>query len=273
MPLSGSLKTLPAGDLLEWLDRRQRSGELSLSRGAVAKTFRIEGGAVTQASSSDPREYLGQYLVDLGYLSAKEHSRVSLVKLESTALLGQLLTAVGLVSDVEVRDCLSRKITDAVCDVIAWADGSFRFEEDVLAGLNGDVTLAIPLAELLRESGERVRTWEQIRRLVPDRRARLRRPAGDEPAGDEAAAGAATETPPPVAAAAPQNGRGRQPIEQVIDEELRRAASFGQALDEVLVRRRSLEYTVMSRLLSLCRAGELEVDPGAQRAAAPRRKA
>jgi hypothetical protein len=263
MPLSGSLKTLPAGDLLEWLDRRQRSGELSITRGAVAKTFRIEGGAVTQASSSDPREYLGQYLLDLGYLSAKEHSRVSLVKLESTALLGQLLTAVGLVTGAEVRDCLSRKITDAVCDVVAWSDGSFRFEEDVLSGLNGDVTLAIPLAGLLQESALRQQTWEQIRRLVPDRRARLRR------AGAGTAATPGNGTPVPEESTTADAGQPRGPIEQVIDGELRRAAGAGEAIEEVLGRRRSLEFTVLSRLLMLARGGELELEAAPPPAQAP----
>lgn len=135
MPLSGSLKTLPATDLVEWLSRRSRSGELTLARGAVSKTFRIEAGSITSCSSTNPREYLGQYLVDLGYISADDLSRMSLVKLESSALLGHLLTVVGLVKEVDVRDCLDRKIRDGLCDVLRWPDGSFRFEEEVLAGV------------------------------------------------------------------------------------------------------------------------------------------
>jgi hypothetical protein len=254
MPLSGSLKTLPALDLLEWLGRRHRSGELSLTRGSVAKTFRIESGCVTQASSSDPREYLGQYLVDLGYLSAEELGRVSLVKLESSTLLGQLLTAVGLVGDAEVHDCLQRKIRDAVCDVVVWGDGQFRFEEAVLDGINGDVSLAIPLDELLRESVLRAEVWERIRRAVPDRRARLAAANGAHVAANGA------HVPPNGAA-----DGATQRLEALIDAELLAAAAEGRSVEEAIARRRSQEYVILTRLLELERRGELVIQPAAGR--------
>jgi hypothetical protein len=251
---------LPASDLLEWLERRSRSGELMLSRGSVAKTFRIETGRITSASSNDPREYLGQYLVDLGYMTAEDFSRVSLVKLESSALLGQIITAVGLVGDAEVRECLGRKIRDGICDVVAWADGNFRFEENVLAGVGADITLALPLGDVLRESVERARAWTLIRQTIPDRSARLSRSVAATHAQSELLAELAGLATPP----GERQHEHEERIEQLVDQELLRSAEAGLSVERALAVRRSLEYTVLFRLLTLIAQGELFVEPTRQ---------
>ena len=67
--LHGHLGFMPCRDLFLYLGNRKMSGRLDVRRGGVRKSLSVEEGAATSAASNDPREYLGQVLINAGHLS------------------------------------------------------------------------------------------------------------------------------------------------------------------------------------------------------------
>jgi len=63
MAVSGNLKTMTPGDLLQWLSLGQKTGTLVVSNKAVEKKIFFKTGRVISSASNDPREYLGQFLM------------------------------------------------------------------------------------------------------------------------------------------------------------------------------------------------------------------
>ena len=72
MALSGNLKTMLPGDLLQWLSLGQKTGTLVIRNSRVEKKIFFRNGRVISSASNDPREYLGQFLMSHGYLSEPE---------------------------------------------------------------------------------------------------------------------------------------------------------------------------------------------------------
>ena len=74
MSIFGRLATMPLADLLQWLSLTRRTGILALDRGATHKELFFHEGALVSASSTDPREYLSQFLLMHGKVDEKEYS-------------------------------------------------------------------------------------------------------------------------------------------------------------------------------------------------------
>ena len=64
MGLSGNLQTMLPGDLLQWLSLGQKTGTLVITNKRVEKKIFFRRGRVISSASNDPREYLGQFLID-----------------------------------------------------------------------------------------------------------------------------------------------------------------------------------------------------------------
>ena len=88
--LSGTLDRLHMGDLFEWLHLTHATGRLSLSSGAVTRTFDIHQGKVAFASSSHAGERLASWLLRKELLPRQ----VLLRSLAISLTRGELLTAV-----------------------------------------------------------------------------------------------------------------------------------------------------------------------------------
>src|SRR5207244_8215991 len=91
MGVSGNLKTMLPGDLLQWLSLGQKTGTLVVSNKAVEKKIFFKNGRVISSASNDPREYLGQFLMSHGYMSEPELMKGMQVQAETGILLGKIL--------------------------------------------------------------------------------------------------------------------------------------------------------------------------------------
>ena len=93
----GSFQVMPLQDLVEFVARRQFSGALTCERGAVRKTIHLHLGAAVGAASNDPREFLGQLLINFGRLTEEQLSKAFQTQEETKVRLGKVLVMVGLV--------------------------------------------------------------------------------------------------------------------------------------------------------------------------------
>ena len=67
--LTGDIGLMPVGDLIIWIANRGLTGTFMVKKRGCDSRFVIRDGQLWQGASLDPREYLGQHLINFGYIS------------------------------------------------------------------------------------------------------------------------------------------------------------------------------------------------------------
>lgn len=165
MGVSGNLKTMHPGDLLQWLSLGQKTGTLLVSREATEKKIFLRSGRIISSASNDPREYLGQFLMSHGYLKEEELKKAMEVQQQSGILLGKILVTIGLISEQDLMRLMRLKAEEEIYDVFLWRDGQFHFIDDELPQM-AMVPLKIDVTGIIMEGTRRVDEWPRIREVV-----------------------------------------------------------------------------------------------------------
>lgn len=161
---------MPLSDLVIWLANRQKTGRLLVQKANVQKTFDIHEGAATRASSNDPREYFGQFLVHLGLLTEDQLQRAFQTQNETKVLLGRILVMIGIVPEEQVIQTLRIKVSESLLDSFRWREGEFTFFDEPAGEDRPQIELAVPLADIHREGLARADMWSTYNRVFPDPR-------------------------------------------------------------------------------------------------------
>jgi Domain of unknown function (DUF4388) len=229
--LSGDFATMPLRDLVVYLGNRRHTGRLDLERDGVHKQVVLEDGAVINASSNIPREYLGQFLINLGHITEEQFERAYATQRETKVFLGRILVMIGLVSEETVQGALLVKFRETLLEAFNWPEGTFAFEPTPAEPSEG-LEVRLPLLEVYKESELRVQAWAQIYAAFPrgDLTFRLRREMLVEP---------------------PRPGS--------LDERLFQFIEQGQTLDEMALRLHATDFFLYNRLFAFYRLGALEV--------------
>ena len=74
MSISGNLRTMPFADLLQWVSQSRKTGTLSVEGDPHNKKIYFRNGLVAAASSENPKEFLGYYLVGWEIIGEEEMS-------------------------------------------------------------------------------------------------------------------------------------------------------------------------------------------------------
>jgi len=125
MSLRGSLSTMPAEDLLEWVARRRLSGPITFEKRGLVRSLVLEDGEIVWASSNRRDEQLGVILVRSGYVAERALADALEARAETGVPLGKVLLMSGLITEADLVDILATKIRETVTDVITWHDGQF----------------------------------------------------------------------------------------------------------------------------------------------------
>ncbi len=164
--LMGSFAVLPLGELAELLARLAKTGTLVCERGTVRKSLSLRSGAAVAAASNDPREYLGQLLINYGHLTDEQLGKAFQVQEETRIRLGKVLTMVGLVPSEVIREVLAIKIRETLLDVFLWDSGVFTFDEGPVEAVD-ELDARVPLPEIVREAEFRATAWSAFRGEFP----------------------------------------------------------------------------------------------------------
>ena len=223
---------MPLKDLVVYLANRHATGTLTLEHGATIKQAVLDRGTVVNVSSNVPREYLGQFLINLGHINEEQFQRAYETQRETKVFLGRILLMIGLVTEENLRAVLALKFRETLLDAFEWRDGTFAYEADVRPSLPEGVPAEIPLVELHKESDFRVQAWEHFRRAFPRRTCTLtlRRENLEVP---------------------PRPGS--------IDEKVLHFIEAGMTLEEIGLRLHATEFFLYNRLYALYRLGALIV--------------
>lgn len=167
MALSGNLRTMLPGDLLQWLSLGQKTGTLVISNKRVEKKIFFRNGRVISSASNDPREYLGQFLMSHGYITEPELKKAMEVQQQSGILLGKILVMIEVINEPDLVRFMRLKAEEEIYDIFLWNDGEFYFLDDELPQMEM-IPLQVDVTGIIMEGTRRVDEWARIRETVPN---------------------------------------------------------------------------------------------------------
>ena len=232
--LLGDLATMPLRDLVAYLGNRKATGTLVVERPDERHQVVLRDGSVIQAGSNAPREYLAQFLMNMGMITEDEYTHAFLQQLATTVALGKILVDSGKVPEDAIRNALSLKFREALLGCFGWSDGRFTFTPgDAPTPVQG-LDVAVSLLDVHREADLRQTAWRAIREVFPTGRVRLRLDR-DQLAGS------------------PEPGSLDDRLYALIDE--------GATIDELVLALHSTDFFLYQRLFALHRLGAVTVLP------------
>jgi tetratricopeptide (TPR) repeat protein len=167
MSVSGNLKTMLPGDLLQWLSLGQKSGTLVVKNKLTEKKIFFRNGRVISSASNDPREYLGQFLMSHGYLTEPELKKAMEVQKQSGILLGKILVMIEVISEKDLTRLMRLKAEEEIYDIFLWREGEFHFIDDQLPTMEM-IPLQVDVTGIIMEGTRRFDEWVRIRELIPN---------------------------------------------------------------------------------------------------------
>jgi hypothetical protein len=231
--LKGDLSVMSLPDVVIWLANRVRTGKLIIARGGVHKTAYINTGMVTQSASDDPRERLGQHLVNFGYVSEQQLQVAFHTQTETGVPLGRVLVMSDVLDEDRLQKVLNYKTRECLLDAFEWEQGTFEFSMDETRNATLDAPTATHLAEIHSEGTSRRAMWEEIRKLLPGPQYQLE-----------------------VVQALP-------PTLNPFDRRLLEFAMLGRTIGEIALEVRALDFHVFARLYDLAARGMVRArEPG-----------
>lgn len=169
MSVSGNLRTMPFPDLLQWVASSRKTGTLALEGDPHAKKIYFRDGLVVAASSENPKEFLGYYLVGWGYVGEDEIQQLLDMQEPHSTLMGELLVIVGRLTREDLQHVLQVKTEETIYELFLWEQGDFRFLENILPAKRFQ-PLNIPVDLLILEGVRRKDEWLRCRDSIPDAR-------------------------------------------------------------------------------------------------------
>ncbi|MEJ2188238.1 MAG: DUF4388 domain-containing protein [Acidobacteriota bacterium] len=167
MSISGNLRTMPFADLLQWVSQSRKTGTLSVEGDPFNKKIYFRDGLVAAASSENPKEFLGYYLVGWEYIGDEELQELLDMQDQYGTLLGELLVIVGRLSREELQHILQVKTEETIYELFLWGEGDFRFLENILPAKKFQ-PLNLPVEMITLEGVRRMDEWARCRESIPD---------------------------------------------------------------------------------------------------------
>ncbi len=148
MSLRGSLSTMSAEDVLDWVATRKLTAAITFELRGLVRSLVAEEGAIVWASSNRRDEQLGNILVRSGLVAERALADALDARAETGVPLGKVLLMSGLISEADLVEILATKIRETVTDVITWHDGQFDVvprTQSPATGVNAQLSIDVCL--------------------------------------------------------------------------------------------------------------------------------
>lgn len=166
MSISGNLKTMALADLLQWLAEDAKTGTLRLDNGSFEKQLHFFEGRVISTSSSDPKEYLGHFLVSHGYITEIEQARALEMQEGNKMLLGKILISIGVITEEVLERMLYLKSEETLYELFTWPEGEFKFFDGELPESSLH-PIDLNVTSVVLRGAQRLDEWNRIRSVIP----------------------------------------------------------------------------------------------------------
>jgi hypothetical protein len=166
MAITGNLETMQFAELLQWLGQGRKTGTLVIDGGEVEKRIHFRAGRIVSTSSTDPRDYLGQYLVRQGHLTETELNAAVRQQEPEGMLLGRLLLASGKISEEALQPLLAARTRETICEIFTWREADFHFLDGQLPE-KSFVPADLDVTGVVLEGVRRLDEWQRIGEVIP----------------------------------------------------------------------------------------------------------
>jgi hypothetical protein len=137
MSFSGNIEDVSVADTLQFIHLGGRSGTLRLARGETKAEIGFHHGRIVKALAPGSKK-LGELLVDTGTIGQEtlESALRTQEGQQPRQSLGQILVDMGAVQVDAIYRVLERQIQGTVRDLVTWDRGTFEFDLDDLRPLD-----------------------------------------------------------------------------------------------------------------------------------------
>ena len=167
MGIVGNLRTMQLEELLQWLSQSKKSGTLEIVHGRTEKKIFFKDGLILSSASNKPEEYLGHFLMSHGLINEGQLGRAIELQEKSRMLLGMILVNNGAIAERDLARMLRLKAEESIYDIFSWAEGDFRFLDDILPE-SAMVPMRMDVTGIVMEGVQRVDEWRRIRQVIPN---------------------------------------------------------------------------------------------------------
>ena len=166
MGITGNLRTMELAELLQWLSQSRKTGTLVIDNGEVEKRIFFQAGKVISAAASDPKEYLGHFLVSHGFIDEATLAQAMDMQKETQMLLGKILVTIEAISEQDLETMLRLKAEEGIYELFTWPEGDFEFLDENLPEYTM-VPLSIDIPGIVMEGTRRLDEWKAMRERIP----------------------------------------------------------------------------------------------------------
>jgi len=171
MAIEGPLRELGIHDVFQLLDLSRKTGalrvtsELRLNQG----TIYFDNGVIVFAEIRSNPHPLGGLLLRTGKITEAdlERARDMQQRQGDKRRLGEILVALGVITQREVERQVRFQIEEVVFEVMSWNEGYFSFNEEPEKQVPTEVTVRIPVEALLMEGARRIDEWSRMENRIP----------------------------------------------------------------------------------------------------------
>ncbi|OGF64039.1 MAG: hypothetical protein A2Y62_15310 [Candidatus Fischerbacteria bacterium RBG_13_37_8] len=157
----GDLKTMPLEEILQWLGNGKRTGTLRVSNNYITKKIFFREGFVISASSSDPRDYLGQFLLSRNWITETQLVKAIEMQESKKMLLGKILVELKILNEKQVKEALCAKTLETIFSLFIWEEGRFEFDSEELQGYQL-IAIEENIDKLILEGIKRKNDWHRF---------------------------------------------------------------------------------------------------------------
>lgn len=167
MALEGNLADVSLADIIQLLALGRKTGCLTVTDRSNFGYVYFDGGRVIHASVLNRPDRLGEILVKNGVITREQLSEAMERQAhEPESRVGELLIALGALSEDDLNHYISVQIEEAVYHLFTWEQGAFHFNPDQRPDEERSVLVSIPAEALLMEGARRVDEWGQIEKKI-----------------------------------------------------------------------------------------------------------
>lgn len=168
MGINGNISTMSLAEVFQWLQSGRKTGTLHIEgSNGTNKDVYFDNGFIKSASSSDPNELIGQFLIATKRISEKQLKEALEAQKRDHVMLGKILLKKGILTRDELMNLLRTISEEIVYDLFTWKEGLFDFRDGMLPkrempNLNLDIT------HIVLEGATREDEWSRINKVFPD---------------------------------------------------------------------------------------------------------
>ena len=169
MAIEGPLQELSIQDVLQLLDLAHKTGVLTVRSESQddEAIVHFSKGAIVFAVRRRSTRRLGQMLIRSGRLTQRElEHALEQQRRDPTRRLAELLLEMGSISEEELEAQLRFQMEETIYEVMAWAEGYFKFEERSEVAQNR-LLARVRVESLLMEGARRIDEWTRLEAKVP----------------------------------------------------------------------------------------------------------